>query len=348
MTEEKPEDPRNVAWHPRRSKVLLGHMEAEARLLQALRSGKLHHAWLISGHEGIGKATLAYRFARYLSQPPSERRFDNFTVPENSATFRQLSAGAHPNIVTLERALVPKAKNDAVKTRKLKTEIAVEDARAAIEFMSRTSATGGWRIVIVDAADDLNSSSANALLKVIEEPPKQSIFLLVCHQPGRLLRTIRSRCIGLPLDALDNETTLRVLKGLPPGAAAGDDVALTQAAELSAGSPGRAMRLLGSKAAAAFADFLKRPKLTPGAAVEIGAAFTGRESPEDYFLFCELLSSWIAAQARAAGLEGKGEALARAHDDINSSLRQTDALNLDRRQTVTDALMRLEEALKAS
>ena len=105
---------------------------------------------------------------------------------------------------------------------------------------------------------------------------------------------------------------------------------------------------MGSKGAAAYAEFLKRTRLSPGTAVEIGAMFTGRESPEDYFNFCELLVGWIGEKAREAGLQGRGGPLAAAHDDINASLRQTDALNLDRRQTVTDALMRIEEALKAS
>ncbi len=226
--------------------------------------------------------------------------------------------------------------------------IAVDDAREAVAFMERTSATGGWRIVIVDCADDLNLESANALLKVIEEPPLRSIFLIVCHQPGRLLRTIRSRCLHLSLSALRMEDTLEVLNGLPPGAVEGDSQAVAQAAELSKGSPGRALELIASAGAASFAAFLKRPKLGPVTAVEIGAAFTGRETPEDYYIFCDLLVGWIAEKARAAGLEGRGEALAAAHDDINASLRQADALNLDRRQTVTDALMRLDEALKAS
>ncbi len=348
MAKDDPEDPRDVPWHPRRNASLYGHAEAEARLLGASLSGKLHHAWLLSGNQGIGKATLAYRFARYLAQPDHERRRDTLAVSGSSRVFHQLSAGANPNIFVLERALVDKKKGEEQRPRKLKTEIAVDDARDAIAFMSRTSASGSWRIVIVDPVDELNASSANALLKVIEEPPKHSIFLLVCHQPGRLLRTIRSRCLHLQMQNLDIDSTIKVLKGLPAGAAAADDASLRQAAELSRGSPGRALDLIGSKGAAAFAEILKRTRLTPSTAVEIGAAFSGREKPEDYFIFCELLIGWVAEKARDAALRGQGEALAIAHDDINSSLRQTDALNLDRRQTVTDALMRLEEALKAS
>ena len=327
--------------------MVVGHEAAESRLLRAFQSGRLHHAWLISGSKGIGKATLAYRFARYLALPEHGAGDASLAVPESSATFHQLAAGANPNIFVLERALVDK-KKDNERPRKLKTEIAVDDARDAIAFVSRTSASGGWRIIIVDAADELNGASANALLKMIEEPPSRSVVLLVCHQPGSLLRTIRSRCIHLPLSPLTPDETMQVLGSLPPEAIGTDDAAIRQAAELSRGSPGRALDLIGSKGAAAFADLQSRPRLTPAVCVEIGAQFGGRVTAEDFGIFCELLTGWITAKARDAGLAGDGEALARAHDDIVSSLRQTDALNLDRRQTVTDALMRFEEALKAS
>lgn len=334
-------DPREVAWHPRRRFSLHGHGAAEARLLQAFQSGKLHHAWLISGLRGIGKATLAYRFARFLAQPNVNANAASLHVTPESPTSHMLSAGAHPNIFVLQRSPDDKKK-------RLKSEIAVEDSREAIGFMNRTSATGGWRVVIVDPADDLNAASANALLKMVEEPPVRSIILIVCHQPGQLLRTIRSRCIHLPLDPLDVPAVLRVLHELPPKAVAADAEALQLAAELSGGSPGRALELIRSRGAAAYADFLRRPNLTPAACVEIGAAFTGRETAEDYAIFCDLLTGWVAAKTRDAALAGRGEALALAHGDMVYSLRQTDALNLDRRQTVTDALLRLGEALKAS
>lgn len=341
---EEFKDPRDTPWHPRRAAELVGHKPTEARLLQAHQSGKLHHAWLISGPQGIGKATLAYRFAKFLLQVPQGEKAKAYTslyiAPETIA-FRQVAAGSHPDLLVIERAVDQRNK-------RLKTEIAVDDAREAQGFFARTAGAGGWRIAVVDAADDLNPESANALLKVIEEPPKQSIFLIVCHQPGRLLRTIRSRCLHLPLEALSTEDTLRVLRNLPAEAVEAEEGPLHQAAALSRGSPGRALDFIGSKGAAAFAEFLKRSKLSPATAVEIAAVFSGRETAEDYFIFCDLLVGWIGEQARAAALAGRGEALAAAHSDINSSLRQADALNLDRRQTVTDALMRLEEALKAS
>lgn len=344
MAAEDFKDPRETEWHPRRATSLLGHGDAEAQLLKAFQSGKLHHAWLISGPRGIGKATLAYRFAKFLfavKSPEAAKSHNGLYVPPEAPAARQVVAGAHPDLFVFQRAA-------DIKNKRLKQDIAVDDARDGITFFSRTSGAGGWRVGIVDSADDLNGASANSLLKIIEEPPKNSLFLIVCHQPGRLLRTIRSRCIHLPLNPLDTGTTLRVLENLPGDAVAGEGEQLRQAADLSRGSPGRALEFLGSKGVAAFSDFLRRPRITAAAAIEIGQAFTGREKPEDYFIFCDLLIGWIAEKARAAGVSGQGDALAKAHDDINSSLRQADALNLDRRQTVTDALMRLEEALKAS
>lgn len=341
---EEFKDPRDVDWHPRRRSVLLGHAAAEARLLQAHQSGKLHHSWLISGNRGIGKATLAYRFARFLfhvPDPQKARAHASLHVPEDAPAAHLVAAATHPDLLVIERNLDTRSK-------RIKSEIAVDTARKTQGFFSQTSGLGGWRIAIVDSADDLNGESANALLKMIEEPPQRSLFLLVCHQPGGLLRTIRSRCIHLMLDPLDEQTTINVLQGLPDEAVAAADGEVRQAAAMAHGSPGRALDLIGSKGAAAFAAFLQKSRLTPGTCVEIGAMFAGREAADDYDIFCELLTGWIAAQAREAALQGRGVALAEAHDDIRSSLRQTDALNLDRRQTVTDALTRLEEALKAS
>lgn len=338
---EEPIDPRVVPWHPRRRHTLYGHHDAEARLLHSVTSGKLHHAWLLTGPRGIGKATLAYRLARYLVLPPSERPFGTLAVPASSPVSHQVAAGAHPGLFVLERGFDPK-------TKKLKSETAIADARDVIGFLNRTSSTGGWRVVIVDPADDLNLSSANALLKMIEEPPPRSIFLLVAHQPGRMLRTIRSRSIRLSLARLDTATTLKVLRELPAEAMGANHDGIEESAELAQGSPGRALELHGSLGATVFAGLQRHKRLSPAICLDTAAQFGQRISPEDYNVFCDLLVKWIGTQARAAALKGGGRALADGADDIVSSLRQADALNLDRRQTVTDALLRLDEALKAS
>jgi len=330
-------DPREVAWHPRRRGTLYGHGAAEARLLGAVRSGKLHHAWLIAGPRGIGKATLAYRFARFLMQFPDAGGRQTLQVAPEAASARQVAAGSHPDLLVVERAY------DA-KNKRIKSEIAVDDARLAGSFFALTAGAGGWRVAIVDAADDLNGESANALLKILEEPPPKSVFLLVAHRPGALLRTIKSRCIHMELTPLNLDDTMRVLREVSPAA---DEEQLRRAAELSGGSPGRALELLESKGAQAFANFLSKPKLTPAARIEIANSFAGRDT-SDFDIFCDLLVAWTAAKAREAGLAGGGAALARAHDGIAHSIREANALNLDRRQTAVEALTLLDEALRAA
>ncbi|MGQ0484838.1 MAG: DNA polymerase III subunit delta' [Hyphomicrobiales bacterium] len=331
-------DPREIARHPRRRGTLHGHGAAEARLLRALRSGKLHHAWLLTGPRGIGKATLAYRFARYLLQFPEANGRASLQVAPEVSTARQIAAGAHPDLLVVERAY------DA-KNKRVKSEIAVDDARLAGNFFALTAGAGGWRIAIVDTADDLNNESSNALLKILEEPPSRSVFLLVSHRPGTLLRTIRSRCIRLDLAPLNLDDTMRVLHEVSETA---DEEQLRRAAELSGGSPGRALELLDSRGAQAFAAFLAKPKLTPAARIEIANYFAGRDAGADFEIFCELLIAWTAARAREAGLAGGGRALARAHDGIAHSIREANAVNLDRRQTAVEALTLLDEALRAA
>lgn len=340
-------DPREVPWHPRHRTALRGQDAAESRLLHGWRSGRLHHAWLLSGPKGIGKATLAYRFARFLLQHPEQGGADllapdSLAVDPQSQGAKLVAARSHPDLLVVERAIDPKSK-------KVKSEIAVDDARAASTFFARTAAYGGWRVAIVDSADDLNGESANALLKIIEEPPARAIFLLVSHRPGALLRTIRSRCIDLPMPPLASDDTVAVLQDLAPSRELPVDE-LRRAAELAGGSPGRALALAGSKGAAAFAGLRDNPRLTPGRCVEIAIGFAGRDqaAAADYDIFCSLLVDWIGREARRQALAGGGGALAAAHDDIVASLRQTDALNLDRRQTVLDALLALDEAQKAS
>lgn len=228
MTEDSA-DPRETEHHPRRRTKLTGHAAAEQRLLQGYLSGRLHHAWLIHGPKGIGKATLAYRLARFIlhhPDPASAAGHTSLYVPPEAPAARRVGARAHANLLAIERTFVEKDK-------KLKSEIGVDVARAAGEFFGQTAGEAGWRIAIIDSADDLNRESANALLKHIEEPPHRSLFLVVAHQPGQLLATIRSRCIALPLSPLSLEETLAVLQDV----GAGDD--LGKAAELSGGSPGR-------------------------------------------------------------------------------------------------------------
>ena len=221
-----------MAPEPRANPLLLGHEAAEATLLEAMRSGRMHHAWLITGPDGVGKATLAYRFARRLlaRMPTGEQ---TLALEPTHPVFRRVAAGAHADLHTVERAYDEKR-------RRMRTQIAVEDVRRISAFMSLTPAEGGWRVAIVDGAEEMNQSSANALLKILEEPPRRAILLLVCGAPGRLLPTIRSRCRRLRLDPLGQEAMDRLLAAYLPDVAADERGRLATVAE---GSPGRALLL---------------------------------------------------------------------------------------------------------
>jgi DNA polymerase-3 subunit delta' len=280
--------PPMAAPDPRANPTLLGHPEAEATILDAIRAGRMHHAWLITGPEGVGKATLAYRFARcLLAGRPTEA---SLALDSTNPVFRRVAANSHADLLTIERVL-----NE--KTKRLKTQIAVEDVRKITGFMSLTPAEGGWRVVVVDGAEELNQASANALLKILEEPPARAILLLVCAAPGRLLPTIRSRCRRLRLTPLADEPMAQLLAQYLPDLDADERGRLITLAE---GSPGRAIMLAedeGLKIALLVDKLLSDlPAVPTSRGYEI-ADFLGR-SETGFSTFMDLVRAGVAVAVR--------------------------------------------------
>ncbi len=241
MAEDSP-DPTQVpgAPHPRDTVQLIGQDDAQSAFLDAFTGGRLHHAWLLTGPRGVGKATLAWRIARFLLATPDPDPDDMFGAPLPTSldvdpehpVARRIAAGAEPGLKSVHRT-----END--KTKRLRDQIVIDDVRALASFFQLSAADGGRRVVIIDAADEMNVNAANALLKMLEEPPARTTLLLICHQPSRLLPTIRSRCRTLRLSSLSPEDMSVAMA--QAGVEAGQNSAALS--ELSAGSVGEAMRL---------------------------------------------------------------------------------------------------------
>ena len=323
MTETS-DDPREVPWHPHFAKTVIGHDEAKAHFKKSFDSGRPHHAWLMHGPKGVGKATMAYQFAWQV-------------LGGSEQTRRWIEGRAHPDLFILERQL-----NDA-KPRKLKQEISVEDARGLGAFLARTAASN-WRVVLIDAADDLNSESANAILKLVEEPPAKTLIFLISHQPGRLLRTLKSRCLRLGLSAPVDTDVLSIINTLPFDAQP-EHEALATAVSKSQGSVGNTLALLHSSGAKAFDKFAstQRPRLAALTAIANELSRRG-QGPDEFRIFSDLLLGHLAQQAKDKG----SVKAASAYETLSQSLRITEGFNLDRKQAALEAMRLATDALKAT
>lgn len=316
---------------------LFGHNEAEDFLARAYQSGKLHHAILIEGPQGIGKATLAFRFAHHvLSYPePAGAPFTLGDPDANSLIGRQISSGASHNLLHLSRPTDEK-------TGKVKSFITVEEIRRAGHFFSQTSGTGNWRIVIVDPADDMNRNAANAILKMLEEPPKRSLFLVLSHAPGKLLPTIRSRCMPLKLAALSDVDLGRALEHL--GAPLSPEQAGLLAAEAK-GSVSQALKLLnygGMDIISAFNDLLANQG--PAARRQmhkLADVLSAKDSDVVYQFFLEHMTEFLMDNAKQAAMTGdlsRADRLSRLSSSIIEKLGIANAYNLDRKQSLLEVL----------
>ncbi len=322
------------APHPRFAQRLVGHEAAEGELLAAYRNGRLAHAWLIGGAEGVGKATLAWRFARFLLANPDPaaprvREAHDLNVDAGHPVARQLAALAHPDFALIRREWKSNPK-------RLGAEIGVDDVRHALQVFQMSAAFGGWRILIVDSAEDLNRSSANALLKMIEEPPQRSLILIVSHRPGQVLPTVRSRCRRLRLDPLSPAEIGDVVAtlGSPWSEAEPEEVA--DAARRANGSVREALARLGpeSEGIGALIDSIiaDLPRPDPRAVARLAEALAGRAAAEAYQAFHRELFDWLAAYAsRTASSNARAEELGALWDRIRAAARETDELNLDRK-----------------
>jgi DNA polymerase III subunit delta' len=336
-----------AAVHPRETTALFGHREAELALLNAYRSGRIPHAWLIGGAQGIGKATLAYRMARFVlahrdPRAAAVQRAETLNVDASDPVARHVAAGAHGGLLALERTLNEKGV--------LRTFIIVDQTRETISFFGSTAAVEGWRVCIVDTVDELNPNAANALLKVLEEPPQQSLFLLVSHAPARVLPTILSRCRKLLLRPLATDDVVHA--AAKAANLALDDPALKEAAEASDGSVSRALTLLGGdaiklhqKTAALLATL---PKVDPRELHALGDALGGSDRVA-LAAFVDSIDRWVSERLHADGANANANLprlarLAEVWEKINRAARDTAEYNLERKPLVFSVFGLLAEA----
>jgi DNA polymerase-3 subunit delta' len=353
------------APHPRDTARLYGQAAAEAAFLAAFNSGRLHHGWLISGPRGVGKATLAWKIARFLRATPPAGEAGLFGEAEVPTTLdiapdhpvaRRARALAEPGILLVRRS--PNAT-----TGKLSKEIRAEDVRKLKDFFGLSLPDGGRRVVIVDAADEMNPTAANALLKMLEEPPAGAVLLLVSHQPSRLLPTIRSRCRELRLAPLGPEDLAAALEAA--GAAAENPAAL---AELSGGSVGEAVTLAlmgGLEIYATLVEiFAQAPRYDRPAAIRLAESTAGPANAARFELVIRLVTLLLARLARAGAGQmpaaeaapGEAAALARLapgaaaarawaglEQELSARAAHGRAVNLDPAALILDMVFRINE-----
>jgi DNA polymerase-3 subunit delta' len=353
---------------PRRNGFLIGHEAAEAALARAARAGRLPHAILIGGPRGIGKATLAYRLARWLlaggAVAPEAGLFGpapiefGLAIDMEHPVARRIASGGHADLLTVERGW------DRARKR-LKGEIVGEDAGAVAGFLHLTSAEGGWRIVVIDSADEMNRTAANRLLKILEEPPRGALLLLVCHAPGRLLPTLRSRCRKLWLEPLAEAEVVQLLHRYRPELAAADAAALALLAE---GSIGRALDLADAGGLTLYRSLIQLMETLPAldfVAVHRLSDQLARGADDAYGSFTEMLLDFIqrlvagaAGQAAREALPGEAALLDRlarnarldrwieVWENLTILFQRAEAVTLDRKQVVLDAFFAVEAVLR--
>lgn len=340
------------APHPRETLALIGHRRQEEAFLTALRSGRMHHAWLLGGPEGIGKASFAYRAARFmLAEGDPMRRAAgaaDLAMPEEDGAVRRIMAQSHPDLHLLRRIPRPDGKS-------FTSNIPVDLVRRVLERFGSSAGSGGWRVCIVDSSEDLDRSAGNALLKLLEEPPARTLFLIVAHAPGRILPTIRSRCRLLAFESLsESDVAAAAQLALERMGLTFDTSAIAKAAALSDGSVKRALSYVDPETLALVEAVRARLDALPGidlsALLALGEEVAGKAGEAEFAVMIETVQSWLGAHlhahagagpARLAPLAEVWERLARAASEVET-------YNLDRRPLVISLFHDLSEAVARS
>lgn len=352
--------------NPRLTADLFGHEAVENALLADFNAGRMPHAIILAGAPGVGKATLAFRLARFLLSQGGEDSGDSlFGAPEKPKTlnvkadhdiFRRVVSGGHGDLLVIEREFDDKK-------GKMKKDISAEQARSIAPFLRKTASEGGWRVVIVDGAEDVNTASQNALLKILEEPPQKSLLILTTSQPAAFLPTIRSRCRLLSLERLSDDVMYKLLDIYAPGLMPEQKTALMR---LSEGSIGKALQLQQDNGLQIYRDMIKLlaavPEIDPLQINDFAEKYGkfGAEAQADVFfdlLGCalrRLMTALVRETALVDAVDGDSAALQRLvrlytlpqlttlYERLLQLQQQAERANLDRRQMITFAFLMIQ------
>jgi DNA polymerase-3 subunit delta' len=347
---------------PRSAPALVGHGDAAAALAEAWGSERLAHAWMFAGPPGIGKATLAWQFVRFVASGGDQMGEGPLATDPQHPAVRQVIAGAYPDTRLVRRS------HNVRPPHRLRTEISVDDVRAVGQFLRHTAAMGGWRTVIVDSADAMNINAQNALLKILEEPPPRTLLLLVCHAPSRLLPTVRSRCRTLHLRPLAEDQVAAIVAQQQPDLPEADRQLL---ARLADGAPGWALDLAEAGGLDLYRNLIglleSLPSLDAVQLHKTADKFGAAAGEPAYRTFVTLLQWWLGRAIRAgAGKAGgpldevvPGEAALtarltdrglepwlKAWEKVAELTSRADAVNLDRKQVVLNTFFELASAAR--
>ncbi len=365
MSDDAPQPDRvDGALHPRDTTRLIGQDVAQAAFLDAFNAGKLHHAWMLTGPRGVGKATLAWRIARFLLATPDPDDGGMFAAPvpdtldiaQDHPVARRIAAGGEGGLKAVTRSINPD-------TKRMRKQIVVDDIRALNGFFQMSSADGGRRVVIIDDADEMNVNAANALLKMLEEPPARATLILLSHQPSSLLPTIRSRCRVLRLGTLDADQMANALAASEV-TINGDPAAL---AELSGGSVGGALRLSLMGGLQIYSELVglmsSLPRMDRARAIKLAEAAAQRGAEEKLALLFTLINLLLSRLARTGATGAppmieaapgeaqllqrlsptplQGRAWAEVAQEISARAQHGMAVNLDPAALVLDTLFKM-------
>ena len=338
---------------PRKNGYLLGFEKEEQFLLEAWKNKTLHNSWLFSGIEGIGKATLAYKFARFVLYADYAKKdsYTSLNIPEDSGVFNLVSNNSHPDLKIIERDYTDTDKkkvlkaikdgeqlsDDELKGLKKSAFIRIDDVRTVNEFLAKCSGNDGWRVVIIDSIDDMNTASANAILKILEEPPHKTLMLLISHNPNRLLPTIKSRCAKLNLHPLAENDVASLLRRYRPEL---NEKEVKELAELSSGSIGKAIMYADNDALNVYQKLSKivyaKDKFVLGDVIDFCNTYSADD--ESYDLAQELILKFIAENVyQTANMEE----FAKSWDETIKTFSETANLNLDKRQALMNIIVNL-------